>query len=81
MSESLAQQLLNLIYRDPAVQRMHKDALTDWILDTQPQTAPLDTTALVDYLALYQPDLLDRLKINVRVQDNIAHLLESVDPN
>lgn len=81
MNEPLAQRILDLIYQDSAVQRRHKDSLSDWILDTQSQTAPLDTTSLLKYLAAHQPDLLDRLKINVRIQDDLTHALESVDSN
>jgi hypothetical protein len=80
MNEPLAQRILDLIYRDSEMRRMHKDSLTDWILDTQSRTAPLDTTGLLAYLAVYHPDLLDRLKINVRIQDELARALESVVP-
>ena len=80
MSDHLAQRILELIYRDPEVRRMHKDALTDWILDTQSRTAPLDARSLLEYLTGHQPDLLDRLKINVRIQDELARALESVGP-
>jgi hypothetical protein len=81
VSEPLAQQILDLIYRDPDVRRMHKDSLADWILDTQSRTAPLDTTALLRYLAAHQRDLLERLKMNLRIQDEVARALASVDPN
>lgn len=80
MNQPLAQRILDLIYHDPEMRRMHKDSLTDWILDTQSRTAPLDTTTLLEYLAVHQPDLLDRLKINVRIQDELARALESVGP-
>ncbi|HSB73762.1 MAG TPA: hypothetical protein VLH58_04360 [Candidatus Methylomirabilis sp.] len=81
MNEPLAQRILDIIYHDPDLQRRHKDSLTDWILDTQSRTAPLDTTSLLRYLAVHQPDLLDRLKINIRIQDDLAHAMESVDSN
>ena len=81
MNESLTQQLLNLIYQNTSVRRAHKDSLSDWVLDTQSRNAPLNTSALLDYLAIHQPELLDRLKVNVHVGENISHLLESVDPN
>ena len=80
MNEPLAQQILDLVYRDSEVRRTYKDSLTDWILDTQSRTAPLDPTALVEYLAVRQPDLLDRLKSNLRIHDDLARALESVDP-
>lgn len=81
MNEPLAQRILDLIYHDSEMRRMHKDSLTDWILGTQSRTEPLDTTALLEYLAGHQPDLLDRLKINVRIQDELARALESADPH
>jgi hypothetical protein len=81
VDEPLAQRILDLIYHDSEMRRMHKDSLTDWILDTQSRSEPLDTTALLEYLAGHQPDLLDRLKINVRIQDDLARALESVDPH
>jgi hypothetical protein len=79
MAEPLAQRLLELIYRDPETRRMHKDALTDWILDTQSRTAPLNARSLLEYLADHQPDLLNRLRINVRIHDDLVHALESVE--
>lgn len=79
MTDPLAQQILELVYHDSGVRRMHKDSLTDWILDTQSQTSPLDTAALLTYLATHQPDLLDRLKINVRIHDELAQALQSVN--
>ena len=80
-NEPLAQRILDLIYQDPEVRRTHKDSLTDWILDTQPRTAPLDAAALVDFLATHQPDVLNRLKINVRIKEDLARALESIEQN
>jgi len=75
----LAQRLLDIIYHDPDGRRGYKESLTDWILDTQPRTAPLDAAALVQYLAAHQPELLKRLKINVRIKEELARALESLD--
>ena len=61
------------------MRRSYKESLTDWILDTQPRTAPLEAAALVQYLAAHQPELLTRLKINVRLQEELARALESLD--
>ena len=36
MNDVLAQRILEFIFRDSAVRRMHKDTLSDWILDTPP---------------------------------------------
>ena len=81
MDEPLAQRILDIIYHDPEVRRLYKESLTDWILDTQPRTAPLDAEALVQYLTAHQPDLLNRLKINVRVKEDLARALESIKRN
>ncbi len=81
MNEPLAQQILELIYNDSAVRRTYKDSLSDWLLDAHVRGAELSTRALLDYLSLHQPDLLGRLKINVRVQDGIAAALKSQDPS
>ena len=40
MDEPLAQRILDIIFQDPQVRRLHKESLADWILDTQPRTAP-----------------------------------------
>jgi hypothetical protein len=77
----LAQRMLNIIYQDPDCRRVYKESLTDWILDTQPRTAPLDAEALVQYLVAHQPELLKRLKINVRIKEELARALESLDRN
>jgi hypothetical protein len=77
----LVQQILEILYRDTAVRHPAKDALADWILDTQPRTRPLDLTPLVDYLARQQPALLARLQRNVRVQADLAHPLVAMDPH
>ena len=80
MNEPLAQRILDIIYRDSEVRRTNKESLTDWILDTQPRSAPLSTMSLLDYLAAHQPDVLKRLKMNPRVQDQLT-LLEPGSPN
>jgi len=81
VDEPLAQRILDLIFQDPDVRRMHKETLADWILDTQPRTAPLDAAALLDYLAAHQPDLLNRLKINVRLKEELARVLDPSEKN
>jgi hypothetical protein len=81
MNEPLAQQILDLVYNDSAVRRNYKDSLSDWLLDTHARGAELSTKALLDYLSLHQPDLLARLKINVRVQDGIAAVLNACEPS
>lgn len=81
MDEPLAQRILDLIYQDPDVRRLYKESVTDWILDTQPHTAPLDAAPLLQYLGAHQPDLLNRLKINVRIKEDLARALESIERN
>jgi len=81
VDDPLAQRILDIIYHDPDCRRVSKESLTNWILDTQPRTAPLEAAALVQYLAAHQPDLLNRLKINVRIKEDLARTLESLDRN
>ena len=81
VDDPLAQRILEIIYHDPDSQRSYKESVTDWILDTQPRTAPLDAAALLQYLAAHQPELLNRLKINVRIQAELARALESLARN
>ncbi len=47
VDDPLAQRLLDIIYHDPGCRRVYKELLTDWILDTQSRTAPLEAVALV----------------------------------
>ena len=81
MDEPLAQRILDLIFQDPQVRRLHKESLADWILDTQPRTVPLDAAALIQYLGAHQPDLLNRLKINLRLKVELARVLQSIGQN
>lgn len=81
MDEPLAQRMLDIIYQDPDVRRLYKESLTDWILDTQPRTTPLDAAVLLQYLAAHQPDLLSRLTINVRIKEDLARAMESIERN
>ena len=80
MTVPLAQQVLDVIYHDSKVRRTYKDSLIDWILDTQPRTEPLNTKTLLEYLAVHQSDVLSRLKIDVRVKDEIDRALRGADP-
>jgi hypothetical protein len=41
----------------------------------------LDATALLQYLAAHQPDLLNRLKINIRLKEDLARALETNQQN
>ncbi len=81
MDEPLAQRILDLIFQDPDVRRLYKESISDWILDTQPRSAPLNADALLEYLAVHQPEVLNRLKINVRIKDELARALESIERN
>ena len=54
-----------------------RDALTDWLLDTQPRTASLEIGVLLPYIASQQPDLLKQLKANWRVKETLASALAS----
>jgi hypothetical protein len=78
MDEPLGKEILDILYRDPSIRRAYKDHLSDWILDTQPHGDPLDGTALIQYLARHQPDILSRLKINTKVGEEITRVLDSI---
>ena len=78
MDEPLAQKILEIIYRDPEVHRPHKESLTDWILDTQPRHQPLDGAAVLRYLKAHQPEVLERIRINVQLKDDIERILNSL---
>src|SRR3990172_45776 len=78
MRMSLAQEILDILYRDPGTRRSSKDALSDWILDSQPHGSPLDGIAIIQYLAEHQPDILARLKINTHVKEEIARVLDAI---
>ena len=77
-SHPLVQLILDTIYRDKQTPQSHRDALTDWLLDTQSRTAPLEIEVLLPYLATQQPDLLKRLKDNWRVKGELASALASI---
>ena len=78
MPDPLVQLILDTIYRDMRTPLFHRDALTDWLLDTQSRTAPLEIGVLLPYLATQQPDLLDRVKNNWRARDELASALASI---
>ena len=78
VDEPLAQKILEIIYRDPELNRPHKESLTDWILDTQPRETPLDGAALLRYLGGHQPDILERLRINVHLKEDIDRILNNL---
>ncbi len=78
MDEPLAQRILEIIFRDSAVNRPHKESLTDWILDTQPRTMPLDGAALIRYLTAHQPDILERIRINVQIKEDLERALNNL---
>jgi hypothetical protein len=79
VDDPFAQRLLNSIDHAPDGRRVYKEALTDWILDAQPRTAPVDKAALGPYLAAHQPERLTRLQITGRRQAELARALESLD--
>jgi hypothetical protein len=81
VNQPLAQRILDIIYKDSAVRRGHKDSLSDWILDTQSRSAPLSESTLLQYLAAYQPDVLERLKINIHIADDVARALNRSNPS
>ena len=78
MDEPLAQEILDILYRDTGTHRAYKDALADWILDSQPHGSPLDGIAVIKYLAQHKPDILSRLKINTQVKEEIERVLDAI---
>jgi hypothetical protein len=76
--DPLVQLILDTIFRDMRAPQPHRDALADWLLDTQSGTAPLAIGVLLPYLATQQPDLLKQLKGNWRVRDGLASALASL---
>ena len=80
MNQFLAQRILDIVYGDPHVRRAHKDSIADWILDTQPWSTPLSTSALLTYLAAHHADVLERLMSNVRIGEDLAFAVRMADP-
>ena len=78
MSDPLVQLILDTIYRDMRTAQSHRDALADWLVDTQSRTAPLEIGVLLPYLGTRQPDLLKQLKNNWRVRGDLASTLASI---
>ena len=77
MPDPRVQLILDTIFRDMKTSQSERDALTDWLLDTQPRTAPLEIGVLLSYMATQQPDLLKQLKANWRVKETLASALAS----
>jgi hypothetical protein len=77
MPDPRVQLILDTIIRHMKTPQSERDALTDWLLDTQPRTAPLEIGVLLPYIATQQPDLLKQLKANWRVKETLASALAS----
>ena len=77
MPDPRVQLILDTIFRDMKTPQSERDALADWLLDTQPRTASLEIGVLLSYMATQQPDLLKQLKANWRVKDTLASALAS----
>ena len=75
MNDCLTQRILDLIYRDSEVRRSHKDSISDWILDTQSRSGHLSSAALLEYLRVRQPDVLERHRMNVAIGEDVARAL------
>ena len=78
MPDPRVQLILDTIFRDMKTPQSVRDALTDWLLDTQPRTASLEIGVLLSYMATQQPDLLKQLKGNWRVKETLASALASI---
>jgi hypothetical protein len=77
MPDPRVQLILDTIFRHMKTSQSERDALTDWLLDTQPHTAPLEIGVLLSYIATQQPGLLRQLKANWRVKETLASALAS----
>ncbi|HSC71678.1 MAG TPA: hypothetical protein VLH58_10020 [Candidatus Methylomirabilis sp.] len=77
MPDPRVQLILDTIFRDMKTPQSERDALTDWLLDTQPRTASLEIGVLLSYMTTQQPDLLKQLKDNWRVKEALATALAS----
>ena len=77
MPDPRVQLILDIIFQHMKTSQSERDALTDWLLDTQPRTASLEIGVLLPYLATQQPDLLKKLKVNWRVKETVASALAS----
>lgn len=77
MPDPRVQLILDIIFQDMKTPQSERDALTDWLLDTQPRTASLEIGVLLSHMATQQPDLLKQLKANWRVKETLASALAS----
>ena len=77
MPDPRVELILDTIFRHMKISQSERDALTDWLLDTQPRTASLEIGVLLPYIATQQPDLLKQLKANWRVKETLASALAS----
>jgi len=77
MPDPRVQLILDTIFRDMKTPQSERDALTDWLLDTQPRTAPLEIGVLLPYIVAQQPDLLKQLQANWRIKETLASVLAS----
>jgi hypothetical protein len=75
MPDPRVQLILDTIFRDMKTSQSERDALTDWILDTQPRTTLLGIGVLLPHIATQQPGLLKQLKANWRVKETLAGAL------
>ena len=81
MADPQVQLILDTIFREMKTPQSERDALTDWLLDTQAHTATLEIGVLLSYMATQQPDLLKQLKANWRVKDMLVSALASASGN
>ncbi len=81
MPDPRVQLILDTIFQHMKTSQPERDALTDWILDTQPRTASLELGVLLQYIATQQPDLLKQLKANWRVKETLVSALASASEN
>jgi hypothetical protein len=66
MPDPRVQLILDTIFRDMKTPQAEREALTDWLLDTQPRPAALEFGVLLADMATQQPALLKQLKPAIR---------------
>jgi len=75
MNTLLLTHLLDLLFQDPRTHSQVKDRLSDWILDRHALGLTLDGPNLLEHLRTVHPQILERLKMNPRIKDDIERLL------
>jgi len=74
ITPSLTAQILEILFRTPAIHRPWKDVLSDRILDAHQSGHPLTPQDLLEHLHSHQPQVFDRLTCHPLVRHEILAL-------